>query len=288
MHKNMIGLRISSFKQYPGLPIVAVDKMVFLPIARDCMKRLISNWFRNSSSPVSPSRPSLQEREISIVLAELQSRKVVLDLRLESHSPVYQTIIRETSLESRSLIIEDVFPPLPPRLLRQGRAIELARQNDGLNISLQSHYIETLNLENDTAYKLQYPGKMSRKQRRNAYRVTLDRFANVKVVSDGPGSTRLFGTAENLSYSGIKLRIGGSVTAKEMANLGVLANCIIRLSSTEEIECDLEISHLSRAPGNLLHTVIGGKLQNISAQHERVLTLFLNNIQRMQANPEYA
>ena len=244
------------------------------------MKQLISKLFRNSFAPETPSRPSPQEREISVVLSQLQAKKIVLDLRLESHSPVYQTIIRETSLENRSLIIEDVFPPIPPRLMREGRAIELARQNDGLNIALD--------LGNDTAYKLQYPDKLTRKQRRNAFRVKLDRFANVKIVTDGPGSTRLFGTAENLSYSGIKLRLGGAVTTKEMAKIDLLDNCVIRLSSTEEIECDLEISHLRTAPGNLLHTVIGGKLQNLSAQHERTLTLFLNNIQRMQANPEYA
>lgn len=215
----------------------------------------------------------------------LQQRHSFIEVKFPRIAQSFQSMILELHAEEGYLLIDELYPPDGRQALLEGDAAEIGGRGSGITVSFYSRLLLREVLDGTPAYRMELPEDIGASYRRSSYRVYVEREPDLLIDMRDPEGTPLDASIVNLSADGIKISVHGDAT-KLLERQHLWENCVIRLPSGIDLDCEIDIrnAYLMRTPTQ--HTLAGGKLNLNAAQHRAKLDQFLAAVQRKQRRRE--
>lgn len=195
-------------------------------------------------------------------------------------SETFATGILYIDLKSKNFFIEELRPKIATKHLKPGIKLYFSLTVDGVKHQFQARYIKTNDLLQGTSHQCEFPRAIEQIQLRNAFRVKVPRGTPVKVSLTHPTKNFLSGQAADLSATGVRLRINGSLHYQPTRG-DTYPVCRLLLPTGTEIFCQGQLMHWRHVPEHKT-TYLGIKFLRMEGQHERALGRFLADLQRRE------
>lgn len=132
--------------------------------------------------------------------------------------------------------------------------------------------------EQPPCYIMDLPAVLEESQKRQAYRVSISRIQNTSVMLNTSNREPLSGRIIDISATGARVELL-TVVSPTFKSGDAVEKCILTLPDKVRIACKAEIRHweIDRSRRS---TVVGLKFLTISANEQRMVTRFVNEMQR--------
>lgn len=220
----------------------------------------------------------------------LQKRHSFIEVKFPRLEQSFQSMILELHPDDGFLVIDELYPAEGRQKLLEGDEAEITAQVPGIKLAFFSKLLIREIAEGLPVYRMELPEEIGSTVRRRAFRVYVEREANLVIDldtlnSNNNGDTSIEGHIVNLSSDGIKLSLRGNV-AKQLEKNRVLENCLIRLPNGIDIDATIELRNIYTIRTPTLHTLAGGVL-NVAIPSQRTkLNQYLAAVQRKQRRRE--
>ena len=211
----------------------------------------------------------------------LQRRHSFIEVKFPRIEQSFQSMILELHADESFLIIDELYPAEGRQKLLEGDEAEITAQATGIKIAFFSKLLAREANEGTPVYRMELPEEIGSTVRRRAYRVYVEREANLSIDIGSIGDAHIV----NLSSDGIKLSLRGNIS-KQLEKNRVLENCIIRLPSGIDIDGTIELRNIYSIRTPTLHTLAGGVLEIPIPSQRTKLSQYLAAVQRKQRRRE--
>lgn len=233
--------------------------------------------YKRLRTRATPPKADLALNQTYLQLYQAQRQRSFVDVQVEGNPEHYQSMVLELDPESRTVLIDELFPGgfvgLP------GQQVSLSiRQSGGRKLTFNSVIQQQHTHQGSPLYVLAMPANIATDQRRNSYRLPL---ANSPIDScfEGPDHQPYHGRVCNVSGSGIAIEIAADSANSFHYNdalehvmfdfAGVAIDCRMAVRSVE-VETDDEGERL----------MIGAEFVDLSQLEKRVLEKSIMRVQR--------
>jgi len=213
-------------------------------------------------------------------LEHLMTNKCRLLIKIDSCRPVFQSMVLAIDKMNGTLILDELFPKpditITPELL-----LYCEFHENGATTSFTSQTITTTRTGGLPALLIKYPDIIEHDQRRNNFRLQLEKNQTVSAKLTSDNHISLFGTVKDISNHGLRINIQGNQT-DEIKSGDILSNCQIKLDDFNQLECQLTVRSKRYFNRPYRHTQIGTEITNIQLTHRDLLTHYVTKQQRQQ------
>ena len=225
-----------------------------------------------------PDQPKPVNRQTVLRLRELSRDHTFVEVRFpELSGSSYQSLILEVDPQSRSVLIDELFPA-DGQSVMPGEPVEIVSQNKGMPMRFSSEIMALEMVDGVPAYRIDLPQKVQANQRRKFFRVMVPDEMEISARVDIGDQTPLC-KINNLSSSGISLKVNRDVTPHLKANR-TIEGLRIQLPDHDVVNCDLEVRSYEYRKLPTRHTLIGGRLLRVSGSAQKKLDKILAQLQR--------
>ncbi len=215
----------------------------------------------------------------------LQRRHSFIEVKFPRLEQSFQSMILELHPDDGFLVVDEFYPAEGRQKLLEGDEAEIVAQVPGIKLAFFSRLLVREITEGLPVYRMELPEEIGSTVRRRAFRVYVEREANLAIDLGKAGDTPIEGHIVNLSSDGIKLSLRGNV-AKQLEKNRVLENCLIRLPSGTDIDATIELRNIYSIRTPTLHTLAGGVLTVAIPSQRTKLNQYLAAVQRKQRRRE--
>jgi c-di-GMP-binding flagellar brake protein YcgR len=243
------------------------------------LKTLFNRFLSKSAQRERSASDRYQQLEL------LQRRHSFIEVKFPRVEQSFQSMILELHPDEGYVLIDELYPPQGRQALLEGDMAEIGGRTPGVTVSFYSRLLQREMMDGAPAYRMELPEDIGASYRRHAYRVYVEREADLIIDIRDPEGNPFDATIINLSADGIKVMLRGDYS-KLLEQQYLWENCLIRLPSGVDIDCALDIRnvYLMRTPS--VHTLAGGKLTIATAQQRAKLDQYLASVQRKQRRRE--
>lgn len=204
-------------------------------------------WHRvlNKITPPSPqldAPDAVSETSPEIIkqLKNWQHNRQLLEVQNPISGHYCQSMVLGVFPEQGHFEIDDLFPQAKPGDVRAGDWIQLRLQQGGrvseVKCQVQSYYGNS----DWPIYRLKLPSEITTGQRRRHPRIALNEDIQVSVTLTSPQQQLMFGSAENISAGGMRLRLPGNAL-KDLYPGANLHNCEFRFPGDLNFRCRAKV-----------------------------------------------
>ena len=215
----------------------------------------------------------------------LQRRHSFIEVKFPRIEQSFQSMILELHPDDSYLIVDEFYPAEGRQQLLEGDEAEITAQAPGIKIAFYSKLLAREIGEEAPVYRMELPEHIGSTVRRRAYRVYVEREANLALDTGKIGDTLQSAHIVNLSSDGIKLSFIGNI-GKLLEKNRQLEHCLIRLPNGIDIDCTIEIRNIYVIRTPNLHTLAGGTLTVAIPSQRTKLGQYLAAVQRKQRRRE--
>jgi c-di-GMP-binding flagellar brake protein YcgR len=218
-------------------------------------------------------------------LEVLQRRHSFIEVKFSRTERTFQSMILELHPDDSYLVIDEFYPPEGREDLLEGDEAEINAQATGVKVSFFSKLLAREMIDGVPAYRMELPEEIGSSLRRRSYRVYVERESALSIAARDKDGEPLNMQIINLSSDGIKLSLRGNAS-KLLEKNRQLENCVIRLPSGIDIDCDIEIRNIYVIRTPSLHTLVGGTLGVAMPSQRTKISQYLAAVQRKQRRRE--
>lgn len=191
----------------------------------------------------------------------------------------FQSLILRVEPKNQSMLIDEFFPLQPDMAIMPGESIEITSIGKGLPIKFSSSIGAIEMLDGSPAYRIALPSKVKANQRRDFFRINVDRDMETRLRINLAGGDIAYCDIINLSSSGIGFRVDKNLSEQLSANR-LLKNATLTLPDHGVISCDLEVkSYEYRKPPHRC-TVVGARFLAMPRTSQKQLDKLMITLQR--------
>lgn len=219
----------------------------------------------------------------------LQRRHSFIEVKFPRIEQSFQSMILELHPDDGFLIVDEFYPAEGRQKLLEGDEAEITAQVPGIKLAFFSKLLLREITEGLPVYRMELPEEIGSTIRRRAFRVYVEREANLAIdlgpLDSGTGASTLDAHIVNLSADGIKLSLRGNV-AKQLEKNRTIENCLIRLPNGIDIDANIELRNIYAIRTPTHHTLAGGILTVPIPSQRTKLNQYLAAVQRKQRRRE--
>ncbi|ARN76001.1 flagellar brake protein [Oceanicoccus sagamiensis] len=205
--------------------------------------------------------------------------------KVTKNGEVYQSLILQVDIEHNELLIDELYPPDKLDHIEPGDTVEIYSQNTSKPVNFYSRILARETEGDEARWRLELPAEVGRNQSRSAYRVYVESEQDLEIELYSDNEPMLDVRIINISAEGIKLSFAEEI--KDLIKDGQeFTDCIIRLPTGFDIDCDIVLRNLYSIRTPLPHILGGGKLTIANPQHRVKLQQYLASVQRQQRRRE--
>ncbi len=239
---------------------------------------MLQSLFQFAKPEPRPSHEWLHATYMPLVQA--QRNRTFIWVTTPGDDRTYQSLILDSDTDEQTLLIDELFPgPFEPSV---GQTLNIhIRQDNGQGITFNTDILENHEYNGAPIHVVRMPPTLEQYQRRNAFRLLLDKLKNVESTF-AVNSHNYTGWLKDLSISG--LRLAAPKEAFENMTLGDKLYNVEFDFAGGHIDCDLMVRHIVAAEEDeACDTVfVGAEFDDILPQDSRHLEQAINRIQRQQ------
>ncbi len=218
-------------------------------------------------------------------LETLQRRHSFIEVKFPRIEQSFQSMILELHADESFLIIDELYPAEGRQKLLEGDDAEITAQAAGTKVAFFSKLLAREVSEGTPTYRMELPEEIGSTVRRRAFRVYVEREANLSIDIGAVGEAVHDAHIVNLSGDGIKLSFRGNIS-KQLERNRVFENCVIRLPNGIDIDGTIELRNIYTIRTPTLHTLAGGMLNVVIPSQRTKLSQYLAAVQRKQRRRE--
>ncbi len=252
------------------------------------MNKQIMAFFKSLFDRLTPSSQLLDDTPLNDHYDKLELLRINhdwIDVTVTQNEKSYQSLILAIDVENHELLIDDLYPPELPRTLEAGDTVEVSSRSSRAKISFYTRILSHEMRDGEACYRLELPEEVGHNHSRGAYRVYVESETELDIGMELGGEPLSGVRITNLSTEGLKLNFANDI-AEQLQDHNIFNDCIIRLPSGYEIDCDIELRNIYRIRTPHSHTLCGGKLTINQPQHQIKLQQYLASVQRQQRRRE--
>lgn len=198
----------------------------------------------------------------------------------------YQSLILAIDIDSKELIIDELYPPEQLDRIQPGDTLEVHGRSKRVAVSFYSRLLAKELRNGEPVYRLELPEDVGINQSRGAYRVYVENEVGLDIElyaiqadksEEAISAVRIV----NLSADGIKLSFPQDMSTV-LGQQRIFNHCLIRLPTGFDIDCDIELRNLYAINIPHPHSLGGGKLTIAQPQQRTKLQQYLASVQRRQ------
>ncbi len=231
-----------------------------------------------------PAKTKKEEDNYS-QLELLQRRHAFVEVKFPRLEQSFQSMILELHADDGFLVVDEFYPAEGREKLLEGDEAELIAQVPGVKVAFFSKLLAREIVEGLPVYRMELPEEIGSTVRRRAFRVYVEREANLSIdlgaASEAVGAAHIV----NLSSDGIKLSFASNVS-KQLEKIRVLENCLIRLPNGIAVDGTIELRNIYTIRTPSPHTLAGGVLSVGMPSQRTKLGQYLAAVQRKQRRRE--
>lgn len=218
-------------------------------------------------------------------LETLQQHHSFIEVKFPRLQQTFQSLILELHADDGYVLLDELYPPAGRQELVEGDSAEISGRDRGVNVTFFSRLLLREIIDDVPAYRMELPEEIGVSRRRSAYRIYVEREADLLVDIRLDEQAPLDAGIVNLSSDGIKLTVSGDISER-LAQRRLWENCLIRLPGPVDVDCDIEVrnAYVMRSP--YLHTLVGAKLHIAQPPQRGKLDQYLAAVQRKQRRRE--
>lgn len=245
------------------------------------MALLKSLFARLRGAPAKTKKESDSYSQLEI----LQRRHSFIEVKFPRIEQSFQSMFLELHADDGFVVIDELYPADGREKLLEGDEAEITAQVPGIKVAFFSKLLLREVAEGLPVYRMELPEEIGSTIRRRAFRVYVEREANLSVDLGKIADQTFDAHIVNLSPDGIKLSLRGNVS-KQLEKNRLLENCVIRLPNGIDIDGTIELRNIYTIRTPTLHTLAGGML-NVAIPSQRTkLSQYLAAVQRKQRRRE--
>lgn len=213
-------------------------------------------------------------------LQYLEENKSRLLIKLDNCQQIFQSMVVSVEDYGKPILLDELFP-MPEIKLEKDQLIYCELHENGSTTSFSSQIIKQTQFNNLPALIIQYPDSIDQDQRRNNFRLQLDKNHPASARLTSSNHAELFGMVKDISNHGVRINIQGN-RSEELRSGDILNNCQIKLDDINQFECQLTVRSKRYNNRPYRHTQIGAEITHIRLSHRNLLSHFVSRQQRMQ------
>lgn len=219
--------------------------------------------------------------ETLVRLQELCLKHTFVNVRFVDRADCsFQSLILKVDPLNQSLLIDEFFPMQADIAIIPGENIEITSSSKGLPIKFSSAIGSIEILDGSPAYRIALPKKIRANQRREYFRVAVDRDMNTRLRINLSGGDMAMCQIINMSSSGMSFSVNKNVS-EQLASNRKLKDAKFTLPDGSILSCDLDVkSYEYRKPPHRC-TVIGARFDSLPRSSQKQLDKLIVNLQRL-------
>ncbi len=209
-------------------------------------------------------------------LDNLRQQRVALRAQVDD-GRVFHTFLLAVRPDKDHLIIDQLTPPPEEGALARGTELRLSAKMGGLLLRFDTHVRARGEKDGEILYKLDYPERLERRQRRRFFRVPvpLD-FGYTATLEVGCGPA-IEGEVADLSANGVAIRVEGALPESVQPDARIPQACL-HLDGLA-LSCPLTIRNLRRI--NEKRWLVGCRFETLSPAQENQLNRVVAALERV-------
>lgn len=219
------------------------------------------------------------------ILERLRAEHEWIEVKVTKTDKLYQSMVLTIDIDNHELIIDDLFPPPELQTIAAGDTVEISSHTRRANIHFFTRILDSRQRDGSNCYHLELPEDVGLNHSRGSYRAYVESEQNLLIDIAINGEQLQGARLINLSEDGLKLRFAEDVADLIQKNK-FLEDCLLRLPSGIELDCDIALSHIYRMRKPYPHTLAGGRLTVRQPQQRLKLQQYLASVQRKQRRME--
>ncbi|GAA6153737.1 flagellar brake protein [Pseudoteredinibacter isoporae] len=240
--------------------------------------RSMPGFFKEMAQDASQPHP-----EVLRQLRLWQKQRQLIEVKSVRQGDYQQSLILSVDASSGSFDIDELFPSQYHGQIRAGDALHIRLHQGG---QVQEMECQVLCYHHHTAmpyYSLQIPDRIDSGQRRKQPRIVIDEDFPIAASLQTPVGQKLFGSVENLSSGGVRLRFAGN-QLKDLYPGAVLPMCDLAFPGGFNIRCRAKLKGIQFLRQPRRHTSISLSFLDLaSAQRQQIEGLIEAIGQRCEA-----
>ena len=237
-----------------------------------CIKALILS----SSGSRAAAQQKAADSETLIRLQKLCTSHTFVNVRfVDRDDSSFQSLILKVDSHHQSLLIDELFPMQADMAVTPGENIEIT-SSGGLPVQFSSTIGAIEILDGAPAYRISLPTRVRANQRREFFRVAVNRDMETRLLIDG-GSCQC--EILNLSNSGISFRVENNICEKIQSNRNI-KDARLLLPDSSVLYCDLEVKSYEYRRPPQRGTVVGARFIDLPKTTQKQLDKLVSRLQR--------
>lgn len=228
-----------------------------------------------SFSTIDDMDPPLSLPDKYLPLWRLQSQRQILEVKDEGNRS-YQTIVIAIDIQRGIVWLDDLFPN--QHMLEIGDELTLHHHRNGKQLSFTSPIVAWGKRYGAGGVAILLPEQTTYQARRQSSRFDLTHKSAITVKILPAGFDASFGTLQDLSTGGLRLRVAGKLI-DQLRHGALVTVCEFRLSNDVQICCSARIRAFRVEKSPLRCTHISVEFIDLAIEKQKQIQQFLNNEQ---------
>ena len=229
--------------------------------------------FKKDSSAI----VDLSNQQVVHRLQQAQQQREFVEVCVPGDDMVYQSLVLELDQDENTILIDELFPGNV--LVTPGQMLRFSiRQHGGRSLKFQSQVMEVYSYDDAPLYVIALPDLIDYDQRRNSYRLPVDRIHTVDVDFTAPDNKIYSGRIGDISASGLSLWLPQE-TEIDLSYGNRLGNVNFEFAQLN-IHSDLVVRNIPKSFNSETEIRIGAEFLDLSSQEARELEQTILQLQR--------
>lgn len=234
--------------------------------------------------------PPLSLPDKYLPLWRLQSQRQIIEVKDENNRS-YQTMVIAIDIQRGIVWLDDLFPN--QHMLEIGDELTLHHHRNGKQLSFSSPIVAWGKRYGAGGVAIMLPEETTYQSRRQSSRLDLTHKASIVVKVIPAGFDASYGTLQDLSTGGLRLKVSGNLVS-QLRHGALVPVCEFKLDNDVQICCSARIRAFHSQKTPLLCTYISIEFIDLSIEKQKQIKKFLgdvllyNEMKQQLALPELA
>lgn len=208
-------------------------------------------------------------------LWKLQSQRQIIEIKLNNNHRSYQTLIMAIDVQRGIIWLDDLFPS--QHLLDVGDEISLRHNRNGKQLSFSSPVVALGKHYGASGLAILLPEDAQYESRRQNSRfdVSHKNLTTVKIRQAGYDAS--FGTLQDLSLGGLRLRVAGNLLG-QLQHGELLPVCELKLSDELNICCSARVRAFRIEKSTVVCTHISVEFVDLPLEKQKQLQSYIGHL----------
>ena len=220
---------------------------------------------------------------IKTVLKRLLQARSLLTVSLSQVSDSYNSILLSLGPDDGSMMLDELTPAAGHTHLLRVRTLHIQAQLRGVEISFSSDLIEAGAKDGMALYRVSLPSVLNYAQRRANYRAHVGMATVVPVTFTTQAGLKIGGHLCDISAGGLCARFAPQ--AVKLAQGELIYNCVMRLTSGEEVACAIEVRFVN-TDAHAGQWLVGGRFIKMERVQQHRVERFVAALDREMRKKE--